>query len=70
MAWRYKCEHDGKYVFMETRLTDEQKARGYFLDDITVIRGKDGRDALDSVADYWFETNWERLKGDQACLSG
>jgi hypothetical protein len=34
VAWRYKCEHDGKYVFMETRLTDEQKARGYFLDDI------------------------------------
>lgn len=31
------------------------------------IRGKDGGDALDSVADYWFETYWEgRLKDDQA----
>lgn len=32
---------------------------------LTVIRGKDGRDALDSVADYWFEANWEKLKGPQ-----
>jgi hypothetical protein len=32
---------------------------------LTVIRGKDGKDALDSVADYWFEANWEKLKGAQ-----
>lgn len=32
---------------------------------LTVIRGKNGRDALDSVADYWFEANWEKLKGPQ-----
>lgn len=32
VAWRYKC-HDGQIVFMETRLTDEQKARGYYRDE-------------------------------------
>lgn len=31
-AWRYKCQ-DGQFVFMENRLTDEQKALGYYLDD-------------------------------------
>jgi len=41
VAWRYRCEHDGKSVFMERRLTDEQKARGYFLDDIELEENPD-----------------------------
>jgi len=32
VAWRYKC-HDGELVYMEKRLTDEQKARGYYRDE-------------------------------------
>lgn len=40
----------------------KRKLKDEFL---TVIRGKDGKDALDSVADYWFEANWEKLKGPQ-----
>jgi len=42
VAWRYKC-HDGQFVFMETRLTDEQKSRGYYRDeDYEDIEDEDG----------------------------
>lgn len=32
---------------------------------LTVMRGKDGKDALDSVAEYWFEANYEKQRGSQ-----
>lgn len=49
-------------LIAEQPLAGKRKLKDEFL---TVIRGKDGRDALDSVADYWFEANWEKLKGPQ-----
>lgn len=39
VAWRYKCE-DGQFVYMAKRLTDEQKARGYYT-------GEEGEDEVD-----------------------
>ena len=39
VAWRYKC-HDGSFVFLEKRLTGEQRSRGYYT-------GEDGEDEVD-----------------------
>lgn len=39
VAWRYKCQ-DGSVVLMLKRLTDSQKARGYYT-------GEDGEDEVD-----------------------
>lgn len=32
VAWRYK-RHDGQFIFVVQRFTDEQKARGYYREE-------------------------------------
>lgn len=50
VAWRYKCE-DGGYVLLATRLTDAQKARGYYTGD----EGEDEVEGNEAVIGpfYW-----------------
>jgi hypothetical protein len=52
VAWRYKCQ-DGSYVLLETRLTDAQKARGYYTGD----EGEDEVEGNEAVIGpfYWSE---------------
>jgi hypothetical protein len=52
VAWRYKCE-DGGYVLLVERLTDAQKARGYYTGD----EGEDEVEGNEAVIGpfYWSE---------------
>ena len=62
-SWRRSNPRD----VLNRLITENPKAgKRKLLDEfLTVIRDKDGKDDLNSVAKYWFEANWDRLKGNQ-----
>jgi hypothetical protein len=62
-AWRRANPRDVlARLIAENPKAGKRKLKDEFL---AAIQGKDGRDAFADVADYWFEANWEKLKGDQ-----
>lgn len=48
-------------------MADNPKAGKNKLRELFIFQvlGPDGKDTLLSVAEYWFATNYDRLKGDQ-----
>lgn len=62
-AWRRSNPRDVlKRLIAENPKADKRKLLALFTEH---VNGRDGKGALDSVAEYWFEANWEKLKGPQ-----
>jgi hypothetical protein len=60
-SWRRSNPRDVlKRLIGENPKAGKRKLLTLFLED---INGADGKSALDSVAKYWFEANYDRLVG-------
>jgi hypothetical protein len=60
-SWRRSNPGDTlRHLIAENPKAGKRKLLLLFLED---INGTDGKGALDSVAKYWFEANYDRLAG-------
>jgi len=60
-SWRRPNPRDVlKRLIAENPKAGKRKLLALFVEE---INGRDGKGALDSVAKYWFEVNYDRLTG-------
>lgn len=60
-AWRRSNPRDVlKKIIAENPKAGKRKLLALFKEH---VNGRDGKGALDSVAEYWFDANYDRLAG-------